>query len=315
LVGKLVPFVGAGASRIAGCPNWSEFADGVLAQFVQQGKFTYAELAQIKHLNPRMKLSIALGLQKQHKITIDFKKVLYPAGVKDSVQGRRLYESLSKLGTTFVTTNYDDWLHKKKTGRPAPTALPTTGAAETAPIEENRKVIHKVSEFTPDILTQPDTAIHLHGSVEDPDGMILTTPHYVSHYANDRGAKGAGKENNVLTLLDFLFTNYNVLFVGYGLEELEILEYVITKGRMSNADGNTEIRHYLLQGFYSHEEALARSLMPYYADCGVQMIPFLRDHQDWNQLVEVLESFAQLSPAQYPMAVKMMMDMGALLNS
>jgi hypothetical protein len=36
--GTLIPFIGAGASRIAGCPGWSEFADGALRHFVQEGK-------------------------------------------------------------------------------------------------------------------------------------------------------------------------------------------------------------------------------------------------------------------------------------
>jgi len=27
---KLVPFVGAGASKLAGCPDWDEFANGAL---------------------------------------------------------------------------------------------------------------------------------------------------------------------------------------------------------------------------------------------------------------------------------------------
>jgi hypothetical protein len=47
--GTLIPFVGAGASRIAGCPNWSEFADGALRFFVEQGKFSHCQLAQISH--------------------------------------------------------------------------------------------------------------------------------------------------------------------------------------------------------------------------------------------------------------------------
>src|SRR5260370_41340430 len=109
LRGTLIPFIGGGASRIAGCPNWSEFADGALRFFVEQGKFSHGQLAQISYLNPRVKLSIALGLQDEHKIPIDFGKVLYPTGRKDNAKGGRLYENLSKLGRTFVTTNYDEW--------------------------------------------------------------------------------------------------------------------------------------------------------------------------------------------------------------
>ena len=40
----LIPFVGAGVSRLAGCPGWSEFADGALQWFVDLDKFTYAQL-------------------------------------------------------------------------------------------------------------------------------------------------------------------------------------------------------------------------------------------------------------------------------
>jgi len=35
--GTLIPFVGAGASKLAGCPGWNEFADGALSFFVDQG--------------------------------------------------------------------------------------------------------------------------------------------------------------------------------------------------------------------------------------------------------------------------------------
>lgn len=57
--GTLIPFIGAGASVIAGCPNWSNFADGALSQFVERAKISYAEIAQIRDLNPRVKLSIS----------------------------------------------------------------------------------------------------------------------------------------------------------------------------------------------------------------------------------------------------------------
>ena len=53
---KLIPFVGAGVSKLAGCPDWNEFADDALRVFVEHGKFSYAQLDQIKTLSPRVKL-------------------------------------------------------------------------------------------------------------------------------------------------------------------------------------------------------------------------------------------------------------------
>src|ERR1700682_6521566 len=108
--GTLIPFVGAGASRLAGCPNWSELADKALRCFVDGGKFSYSQLAQVGNLSPRVKLSVALGLQSEHNIQIDFGALLTPTGGYDNPMGRRLFGSLAKLSKTFVTTNYDPWL-------------------------------------------------------------------------------------------------------------------------------------------------------------------------------------------------------------
>ena len=185
-------------------------------------------------------------------------RILYPRGDDLHPKGRRLYEALSKLGKTFVTTNYDRWLDSAIS---SPTGLAVRDATPASPSISDRRIsLYNVDDFTPDRLNQANTVFHLHGSMLDPASMIITTQHYVRHYANDRLASGAGKENNVLTFLNYLFSEKNVLFVGYGLEELEILEYVIGKGRLIEELGSREMRHFLLQGFFRHEEELARSL-------------------------------------------------------
>jgi hypothetical protein len=80
LRGTLIPFIGAGASRLAGCPHWIEFADRALRYFVDQGKFTHGQLAQLSQQHPRVKLSIALGLRRTHNLPIKFDAILYPDG-------------------------------------------------------------------------------------------------------------------------------------------------------------------------------------------------------------------------------------------
>jgi SIR2-like domain len=312
LRGTLIPFIGAGASRLAGCPNWIEFAERALRYFVDQGKFTHGQLAQLSQQHPRVKLSIARGLQRQHNLPIKFDAILYPDGRNTNPKGRRLYDALSKLGRTFVTTNYDDWLDTT-IGAP-PLTVSAVGGTGTPTIGQKPTIIYKVEELTPDNLERPNTIFHLHGSLLDPTRMILTTQDYVRHYANDRRADGPEGENRVLTFLGFLFSQKNVLFVGYGLEELEILEYVIGKARLMAEPGKTEIRHFLLQGFFSHEEELARSLSNYYAECGIQLIPFLRDQKDWDQLMDVLEEYASIAPAGAPLNVQIFKEMEALLD-
>ncbi len=145
--------------------------------------------------------------------------------------------------------------------------------------------------------------------------MILTTQHYVQHYANDRLSGNVDKENRVLTFLEHLFKQKTVLFVGYRLEELEILEYVILKARRSPGVEPHEAKHFLLQGFYSHEHELMRSLTRYYLEeCGIRLIPYLRDHKDWDQILDVLEEFARAAPASNPLYVQEFKEMRDLLN-
>ena len=257
----LIPFVGAGASRLAGCPEWSELADGALQCFVDLGKFTYSQLDQIRHLNPRLKLSLALALEQEYKISIDFRKLIHPRSRREEVVGQRLYGSLSKLAKVFVTTNFDEWLDEELP-EPMLSLAPDNDSA-TVRVPSKRNVIYKIHDLTPAALSQTNTAIHLHGSVLEPSGMVLTPGDYVRHYANDRVTGEPAKENRVLTFLEHLFAHKTVLFVGYGLEELEILEYVILKRRPAGG-AKPEARHYLLQGFFSHEEQVLRTLRSYY---------------------------------------------------
>jgi SIR2-like domain len=311
--GILIPFIGAGVSRLAGCPSWAEFADAALRWLIYDGKFTYSQLDQIRHLHPRLKLSLARTLAAERGTNIDFRALLHPKARREHVKGCRLYKSLFALGKTFVTTNYDEWLDER-VPEPIPAATPAIQLGDTSPVNPIH-VVHKVDELLPALLSEPNTVIHLHGSLRDPEGMILTTRDYVRHYANDRLSNDPQRENRVLTFLDFLFKEKTVLFIGYGLDELEILEYVILKaGRPTGTEGR-ESRHYILQGFFSHEEALLRSLKSYYlSECDIQLIPFLRDDKDWDQLLDVLEEFTRRIPASAPLMLQKAQEMEDLLN-
>jgi hypothetical protein len=282
--GVLIPFIGAGVSRLAGCPSWADFADAALKYLIEDGKFKYSQLEQIRNLPPRVKLSLARTLSKEKGSVIDFRRLLHPKARQEHKAGCRLYNSLFALGRIFVTTNYDEWLDER-VPEAMPAATPSTQPVNAHPISPMR-VVHKVSDLLPALLSETDTVIHLHGSIRDPAGMVLSTQDYVQRYANDRFSSDPRMENRVLTFLDFLFKNKTVLFIGYGLDELEILEYVIQKAIRPAGIPGREPRHYIIQGFFSHEEALLRSLKSYYmSECDIQLIPFRRDEKNWDQLI------------------------------
>lgn len=135
-------------------------------------------------------------------------------------------------------------------------------------------------------------------------------------YHNDRRLKEGDTENPILTFLENIFEKNSVLFIGYGLEELEILEYVIQKGRKSTSGEQKESKHFILQGFFSHEVQLAEFLENYYAtECNVQLIPFLRDENDWGQLLNVLEEFADKIPISEPLMAQERLVMEKLIEN
>jgi hypothetical protein len=295
LIGRLIPFIGAGTSQLAGCPGWNDFANGALKQLVDQGKLTYAQFDQINYLNPRIKLSIATTIAGETKTPIDYERLLHSTPRAEHKKGRRLYNSLFALGNIFVTTNYDRWLDER-IAEPTPGVTPAVGPT-TLPASTPMRSVHMVNDFMPALLTQSNTVIHLHGSVVDPNGMILTTRDYIQRYANDHRTGNADTENRALTFLEHLFDHHTVLFIGYGLAELEVLEYVILKAKRQVNSAKNEARHFLLQGFFSHETTLLRNMETYYLrECGIQLVPFLRDQKDHDQLLDVLEDFAQRIP-------------------
>jgi hypothetical protein len=312
--GVLVPFVGAGVSLLTGCPSWPQLAKGALNTFLDHGRFTHAQLAQIDHLSPRIKLSIALGMERQTKLAIDFAKLLAPKGGYDNEIGRRVYGTLGQMAKTFITTNYDEWLDSEIALASVDPLKPGKAPA-TAPKPPARRVFDEVADFTPENLNAPGV-FHIHGALRRPAGMIMTTSQYLRHYANDHHTPRPEDENRLLTFLEYLFQQKTVLFLGYGLEELEILEYVIQKARRPAIGGVRETRHYMLQGYFSHELELMRSMRSYYlSECGIELIGFRRDEKDWGQLADVLETFAARIPARDPLLAQELSEMGALLDA
>ncbi len=309
--GSLVPFIGAGVSQLAGCPGWNAFANGALKFFVEQGKLTHAQYDQMSRLQSRIKLSLALDLERRYSMPIDFTGLLKSPDNKSF--GEKAYYGLAQIGSTIITTNYDEWLDNPITEK---RGLTSRDSSSDLPYLV-RKSIYIRDEIDVRALDQKNTVIHIHGSVKNRDSMILTTTHYLDRYASHRidGGKADG-ENRFLTFLEQLFRLKSVLFVGYGLEELEILEYIVQKaGQVKAEKGEAEPpHHFVVQGFFSHEIEIARSLEAYYLQFGIGLLPFSRDERDWEQLVHVIEHLAREIPAHPTLPLQIQKEMEELLQ-
>lgn len=278
--GELVIFVGAGASKLCGSPNWQEFANQIVSTLESAGKLSFLEAEQLRNLgDARRTLSIAVNLatESETKVPINYDKILHPSVPKP--EGVELYRLLAELRPVFVTTNYDKWLHDEPS-----LDLPELGEgkeSEPAAATSKRPRYYLTKDLTPDRLSERGAVLHLHGCYVDPNSMVVSLRDYIKHYANP----------SVREFLAEMFRNYTVLFVGYGLAELEVLEYII-RSNESLGTGKVEQRHFLLYPHRSTELTQTGFVERFFKDqCGIQVIRYCIDARGYGELNDVFRAW------------------------
>ena len=257
--GRLILFVGSGVSIRMKLPSWKQFAMRVLDDLVASDTINYKHVHSLKKLKPREILSIA----KNYDQNLDCRNYFQPNDKATS----RIYVSLNELGCTFVTTNYDLYL------RPA---SPRSSADGSKTENEGIRITTR-EELLPLVLGQVGNVAHLHGSVEVAESMIITTKQYLKHYDNE----------NVQTFLRCLFEKMTVVFLGYGLEESELLEHILRRGSVKAMSKPPKL--FSLQGFFSTEIPLYESLYEYYKrSFDLELLGFLKDYQGYVCLDEIV---------------------------
>jgi hypothetical protein len=260
--GELVVFVGAGISRLINCPSWDDFANQVLQQLAPKG-IDYYDLNQIGSiLDPKKRLSLALIIAEKTKIQIDYSTILKVSLEKDNV-----YSYLNSFNSSFVTTNYDKYL------------CPDSRKAHP----ESTWRWYKREQLLGVNLDGNGNVVHLHGCVDEPTTMVVTTRDYLDHYST----------REVQDFLRYLFERKTVLFLGYGLEETEVLEYVLRRGGASTGERG-HLRRFILQGFFQAERGLCDLLCEFYRESFfTNLIGFPKDYKSHAQLTEIIATWSR----------------------
>jgi len=288
LDGKLVLFIGAGASMLLGFPSWGGLAYKALKSLNNKGFINFAELEQLQQLDPKKQLSIAKVIADEKEFDLNLAQ--YLVSDRDS----RIYEFLNSIGAVCVTTNYDHELSPE-----------TVVVDDDSKPSEFLKRVSGVDEFKTAFLREPGTVIHLHGDMDNPNEMIVTTRDYLEHYDNE----------NVKFFLGELFEQYTVLFVGYGLEEAEILEHVLRRGNVRYEGVGVAKKRFSVQGFFNSDQPLYDQLKKYYQKSfGVELIGFTRDFKDYIQLEKIIKDWAEELDVKPPATVDAHSEIDAIVG-
>jgi len=114
--GKLVVFIGAGVSRLAGGRSWAGYANSKL-EYLQKKKYiSFYDKERLSALEPRKILSICdLIMQEQHH-RFDSEE---PFIIQSKNENCSIYKNLYRLKAIYITTNYDNFFDQVAEGNKA----------------------------------------------------------------------------------------------------------------------------------------------------------------------------------------------------
>lgn len=208
LSGDLIIFIGAGVSSILGCLRWIETAKDLLHYCREASLISFWEEQRMLNLyntNPRKMITIAKSRLSKKE---------YRNRLKTSLRGKSelkttmpVYKILSGINAIYITTNIDNHFRD---------------------VLGKNNTYHKMPDFKIRNL-RPGRLFYLHGHKANMNKIVFTIDEYIRHY----------NQKIIQKFLSEIFVNpnkkYCLLFLGYGLEELEIIDFMI--GKTGEKDG------------------------------------------------------------------------------
>lgn len=225
---KLVVFIGAGVSRLVGCQSWWDLAKNLINKCsnIKDKKgnsvINYRERELLLQTNDSKKLiTIAKTILEDDIFYQEMKKALEPQEELLEKEDN-VYDLIKSLKGICITTNADKILHRYY-------------------IED--KIKYDDLDFDIDNIANKNL-YQIHGRIDRKNSLVFTVDQYLERYSTTR------KENEkFISFLTEIFSNYVVLFIGYGVSEFELLDYIIVKTNTANRP-----RHFLLNPYYKEEK-------------------------------------------------------------
>lgn len=266
--GNLAVFIGAGFPRLFGCWGWDRLAIG----FVEK-------CCEVNILNARQRANIVEKINHGEEHPIDvisvYFKELTDNGYTTEMENllkeschvdpqvtndlREAYSELKRLGDFYITTNYDQHFDG---------------------FFGVENIVYKPDEFynlgEKGMTLSENRLYHIHGSIIDVKSIVLTHEHYTERYS----------KSQYKDFLKNVFCRYNVLFIGYGLEDPLITNILREVKKQGVSNSNFLLKRYYIN---KHDDYLFDKSK--FNDCDVDVISYLGDENDFKELLNVIKSW------------------------
>lgn len=268
--GNLAVFIGAGISRFVECSSWGTLAKNLIGRCEKEGLINHFENDMLsKEYDMKKTITICNQiLSKNHGFMEEMRKSLNDEIIDEHKSGNlgldkklkfeknlQIYKDLFSLNGLFITTNADRHIDS---------------------VYEGANIVYEKKDFSADKIDN-NKLYKIHGSIVDEKSLVFTVDQYIDAYLNDEFGR----------FIEEIFSKYTVLFLGYGLGEFELLDYLIktTKGKTK--------RHFFLKDYFQHEERIYEFEQMYFGKIGITLIPYKKDEKGFNQLKDIVKDWVE----------------------
>jgi hypothetical protein len=268
---SLVIFYGAGVSMLAGCAGWEELAENIIDAFPENiySKLDKTILKEISTNDPKKVISICYQKARTNSNLLEN---VYFRTIKDSVKPtnkREFSEIHSKIfdlnAISYITTNIDRGIESIDRA--------DLGSKEIVDLTNYDKHLDLSEKI------KYGNIFYLHGTVDNIENTIFTVDRYFNFYSEE-------KINRFLR--EIFGGKYSVLFIGYSLNEYEILQNIFLAVR--DLDREVDLyNHFLLTPIYTRDLAKFNIEKDYFKIFSIKAIPYFIDYEGYGRLKYVLD--------------------------
>ncbi len=262
---KLAFFLGAGVSNLIGCPDWTQLTNKLIECCYKENLIDFKLKEDLLKLRDnKKKISICKHILENKKNGLffsKFKEYLKISKEKEKENkddDKDIYEYLKNISAIFITTNHDDYLSRH--------------------FDENKDVAYELDHFDADNIGSYKL-YHLHGHIRSNGSIITTVDDYLERYSKPKFKTFIKK---------LLKSEYTLIFIGYGLNEFELLDYLALTDEENKKSRNP---HYILLPFFSHQKKLAEFEQVYFKNFNINIIAYSKDKKGYDFLIEIIREW------------------------